>query len=93
MKTFKKILQTILEDNGGGAVGGTPANSVSGGGIYGVRGNPDETVVNQAAHVKRVKEEEKDRTKPTPRKMFIATTDRSREPKPGVGRNVGRDAY
>jgi len=31
------------------------ANSVSGGGIDGVRGNPDETIVNQIAHLKRIK--------------------------------------
>jgi hypothetical protein len=31
------------------------ANSVSGGGIDGARGNPDETIVNQMAHLKRMK--------------------------------------
>ena len=31
------------------------ANSVSAGGIYGARGNPDETIVNQMAHLKRMK--------------------------------------
>ena len=31
------------------------ANSVSSGGIYGARGNPDETIVNQMAHLKRMK--------------------------------------
>jgi len=31
------------------------ANSVSAGGIYGARGNPDETIVNQIAHLKRMK--------------------------------------
>lgn len=31
------------------------ANSVSSGGIYGVRGNTDETIVNQMAHLKRMK--------------------------------------
>jgi hypothetical protein len=31
------------------------ANSVGAGGIYGVRGNPDETIVNQMAHLKRMR--------------------------------------
>jgi hypothetical protein len=31
------------------------ANSVSSGGVYGARGNPDETLVNQIAHLKRMK--------------------------------------
>jgi hypothetical protein len=31
------------------------ANSVSAGGVYGARGNPDETIVNQIAHLKRMK--------------------------------------
>jgi hypothetical protein len=40
------------------------ANSVSGGGIVGVRGNPDETIVNQMAHLKRMKKLKR-RKKPT----------------------------
>lgn len=36
-------------------------NSVSSGGIYGVRGNPDETIVNQAAYLKKVKKQRKKR--------------------------------
>jgi hypothetical protein len=94
MKTFKELLNTILEDNGGAApaASGTPANSVSGGGIYGVRGNPDETIVHQAAHLKRMKEEDKNKPK-TPRKMYISLDGSTTPPKRDVGRNVGRDGY
>lgn len=85
MKNFKELLQIISEDNGAAAAA-PPANSVSGGGVYGVRGNPDEAVVNQAAHLRRVKKEQKTKI---PRKMIVAATNRSRE----VSSNVGRDAY
>lgn len=54
MKTFKEILKTIKENEGS-----VPVNSVSAGGIYGVRGNPDETIVHQMAHLKRMKKEKK----------------------------------
>lgn len=94
MKTFKELLEIISEDNGGAApaASGAPANSVSGGGIYGVRGNPDETIVHQAAHLKRMKEENKNKPK-TPRKMYITMNGSTTSPMKDVGRNVGRDAY
>jgi len=84
MKKFKDLLQIIAEENGGAAA--PVANSVSGGGIDGARGNPDETIIHQAAHLKRMKEENKG--KKTPRKLFI-TVGSSED----VGRNVGRDEY
>jgi len=85
MKNFKDLLKILSEENG--AAPAAPANSVSGGGIYGVRGNPDEAVVNQAAHLKRVKQEEQ--KKKIPRKMVIAATGRNLE----RSSNVGRDGY
>jgi hypothetical protein len=54
MKNFKQLLNRILKENEGAI-----ANSVSSGGIYGVRGNPDETIVHQMAHLKRMKKEKK----------------------------------
>jgi hypothetical protein len=95
MKTFRELLNIISEDNGGGAApaaSGTPANSVSAGGVYGARGNPDETIVHQAAHLKRMKEEDKNKPK-TPRKMYITINGSTEGPRPDVGRNVGRDGY
>ena len=55
-QTFLEHVMPLFED---GAVAAAPvANSVASGGIYGARGNPDETIVNPRAakkHKKRVK--------------------------------------
>ena len=55
-KVFLETVMPLFED---GAVAAAPvANSVASGGIYGARGNPDETIVNPSAakkHKKRVK--------------------------------------
>jgi len=65
MKTFKEIIKVIKENEMA-----VPANSVSGQGIYGVRGNPDETIVHQMAHLERMKKQKKKK----PVFLRIATT-------------------
>jgi len=65
MKKFKDILKRIVENEG------AIANSVSSGGVYGVRGNPDETIIHQAAHLARMRKEKK---KKKPVYLRIATS-------------------